>query len=289
MTNPSINCGFTQQVLVGFHEKYFEKESLWGTYFFTNLTDMIPSTSTPSKLPRCMKCGRTIDEHATGQIHADLQTSGAAPVTSLSALDGLVTMSLRNRFLPELFNPKDDKTCVASSKLAKYVRDKFSSQCCVCGSQENVTVAHILKRKEDCLILQLQWDASNFIALCGTEGQRGTCHNLFDKEMMSFAHISGEDGTKWSVVGGGGYHKKQVTLTTCPHKRVLHSHLTRCHLNKSLIFSSDAEAMQTRLSQLSKSDDVASQELVAPPEREPSECRSDQSLERPTTPGTPRS
>jgi hypothetical protein len=126
------------------------------------------------------------------------------------------------------------KTNSATSNMKNYVISEYGNKCAVCQSQENVTVAHILKRKKDCSLLKVEWDASNFIALCGTGGEVGTCHSLFVNFQMSFVH--GDNIGGWRVVGGKKeYRERLVNLATNPPKRSLHSHFARCVLNESLL------------------------------------------------------
>ena len=143
-------------------------------------------------------------------------------------------MSLRRRFTPQVFNTGRGKTNSATSGLKGYVMSEYNNCCAVCQSQQNITVAHILKLKSDCVDLGIPWDATNFIVLCGTASDPGTCHFLFDHFQMSFIHVKSTG--QWSVVGGGSArHGKLVHLATSPRKRSLHSHFTRCLLLKSLI------------------------------------------------------
>jgi hypothetical protein len=143
-------------------------------------------------------------------------------------------MALRRSYTPEVYNTGRGKTVSAGSNLKGYVRKEYQESCAVCGTKENVTVSHILKHKIDCEKLRIPWDATNFLTLCGTEGQVGSCYDLFDTFQMSFVHTA--TTMQWSVVGGGAKrHGKLVNLATNPRKRALHSHFTRCMLNKSLI------------------------------------------------------
>ena len=99
-----------------------------------------------------------------------------------------------------------------------------------------------MKRKTDCEELKVEWDASNFIALCRTDDdEEGTCHSLFDNFQMSL-FVHGDDIGGWRVVGGKPeYREKLVNLATNPPKQALHSHSARCVLNKSLLLDDDDE------------------------------------------------
>jgi hypothetical protein len=120
-------------------------------------------------------------------------------------------MNLRKKFMPTLYNSMRGKTNSASSGLRSYVLGEYGNKCAVCGTQDNVSVVHILKHKEDCAALTVEWGASNFIALCGTDGEVGTCHSYFDNFQMSFVYVEGF----WRVVGGKpDYREKIVNLAT---------------------------------------------------------------------------
>jgi len=164
----------------------------------------------------------------------------ACAAFSLGDVDGIFAMALRKNYMPKCYNSLRGKTNSATSNMKNYVMSEYGNKCAVCQSQENVTVAHILKRKKDCSLLKVEWDASNFIALCGTEGEVGTCHSLFDNFQMSFVH--GDNIGGWRVVGGKKeYHEKLVNLATNPPKRSLHSHFARCVLNESLSCDDDED------------------------------------------------
>ena len=64
-------------------------------------------------------------------------------------------------------------------------RDRFG-KCCVCNKTDHITMAHILPFRNTCKKLGVDFDVTNFIPLCGTLGQRGTCHDMFDRNLMGF-------------------------------------------------------------------------------------------------------
>lgn len=145
-------------------------------------------------------------------------------------MDSAIATFFRKNFQIQHFNVGIAPTDKPSSRLIKCF-DR--SACCVCGTTENVTVAHILKHRDSCAAIGLPWDASNFIPLCGTRGVYGSCHHLFDTFQMSFIYT--KSASTWSVVGGGiGKHNKAVIFPTQPHKLALHTHLARCIVIKSI-------------------------------------------------------
>jgi hypothetical protein len=107
-----------------------------------------------------------------------------------------------------------------SDSLATALRG-ISPQCMVCGRTDKVTNAHILKN-DDLGPLRLRNDVTNYLRLCGTFREKDTCHDMFDKGSMAFAHVHGADNTQWVVIGGNEkVHGKPVTLATQPHRRAL--------------------------------------------------------------------
>ncbi len=150
----------------------------------------------------------------------------------LEDTEHLAAIALRKKISPQLFNPSSEKTSSVKSRLKSFVKETYDSKCAVCGVTENVTVCHLLKTKGQCDELGVAFDATNFICLCGCDGMKGTCHDNFDKDYMSFIYCSG--ARKWAVVGGP-YHGKLIDLPSNPRKRVLHSHFARCVLNQSLV------------------------------------------------------
>jgi len=171
----------------------------------------------------------------------DLSSIFFSAVFGLADLEDLLAMKLRKKFRPELFNSGNGKSDSAQEHLQSAVKGLSHNRCAVCGTTENLSVAHIMKKIADCETLGCSFGASNFIVLCGSLGEAGTCHHYFDNFQMSFGHVSG----KWNVVGGK-HHGREVVLPTNPPKRFLHSHFARCVLNKSLIgvdgdFAADLE------------------------------------------------
>lgn len=164
---------------------------------------------------------------------AAAQVNGGGLVVGLGGIDDALAMALRQKYTPQVFNAGQEKTDPAGS-LASDVKRICRYCCVVCGTNERVSLAHILKRRSDCEKLRIPFDVTNFLALCGTDGVKNTCHDFFDKFQMSFVHTATTG--QWAVVGGGvDRHGKLVNLATNPHKRALHSHFSRCMLNKSLL------------------------------------------------------
>jgi hypothetical protein len=162
------------------------------------------------------------------------------PFFTLADRDDLETMVLRRRFPHQLFNTDDEKqTSCASSNTKQEIQQLYDAKCAVCSTNNGLSVAHILKTQKDCEDLGMQWN-QNFITLCGSQGEKGTCHHLFDTFQMSFMHLTGNDMTHWIVVGGFDRHGTEVILPNAPSRRALHAHLTHCEILDSLKCPPDA-------------------------------------------------
>ena len=122
----------------------------------------------------------------------------------------------------------------------------------MCDSELNISAAHILKTRPSCQALGLRYsEENNYIALCGSKGMEGTCHDAFDKGLMSFLCVP-KKKNKWMVVGGTK-HGTHLKLPTQPHKTALHTHLAWCVLNKTLERSIENAKVVTWLSNIENS------------------------------------
>jgi hypothetical protein len=133
----------------------------------------------------------------------------------------------------------------------------YGNKCAICEKEDDLTVAHILKSEEQCRSLNIPWDNSNFITLCGNLGKDGSCHHYFDSFQVSLIHLKSYELNQW-VVAGGKCHGKVVTLATNPRKRALHAHFTKCFLDESLInFSQFGQVQVDDLDISDESEDIA--------------------------------
>ena len=148
--------------------------------------------------------------------------------------DALLAATLREKYPIEIFGL--DR--VSSSKASQIWREiNLCDECCsACGTHKNLSRAHIIRRADDCAAVGLEsssyHETSNMLVLCGSKDEKGTCHHLFDNELMSFYCLDKAAST-WKVVGGP-HHDNEVTLPYNPHRSALHAHLARCLVNKSL-------------------------------------------------------
>ena len=119
-----------------------------------------------------------------------------------------------------------------SEKASDIWRNVRVDQCCVCGTREGVTRAHIVLDRHSCERHGLEYEArSNMLPLCGTRqppiNEDWGCHAYFGKKLMGFVHNPSKNN--W-LVFGGPHHDKEVQLHNNPHHKVLHSHLLLCLL-----------------------------------------------------------
>ena len=109
---------------------------------------------------------------------------------------------------------------------AYIVEDLF---CMACGSHTEVSIAHILKTKQDCARNNVKWaereDISNFLTLCGSKGKEDTCHDLFDNFKLGFCYH--EDEHNWKIVSENRLNGRPADLRSNPHRAILHTHLAK--------------------------------------------------------------
>ena len=166
-------------------------------------------------------------------------------VFGLGDSDAYLASSLRLKFPINIFNPGKNRTDKTDTTLRRDVMTIYDRKCVVCGvdptANRLISCVHILNSAKACKTLLIKWTKRNFLALCGSYGDEGSCHDAFDKGKMSFMHISGES-TLWKVIGGGpDLHNRIVDLKSNPYKRTLHTHLARCIVNQSLVLPIEAE------------------------------------------------
>ena len=84
------------------------------------------------------------------------------------------------------------------SIVSKMIQKDYHGRCLFCGEEKNVTKAHIVagnsnvdyspfskpKYRDDLDVSSPR----NYIPLCGTDGMDGTCHNEFDKYLMTLLY-----------------------------------------------------------------------------------------------------
>ena len=106
--------------------------------------------------------------------------------------------------------PRSKGSHSAASKEAKSL---YGSQCLFCGSDEGVTLAHLVAGNPDVdysafgppkYLPNFDYrSVRNFIPLCGTRGQKDTCHDEFDNYFIGVVPVP---------VGGGANQCKLLCL-----------------------------------------------------------------------------
>eukprot|EP00971_Amphidinium_carterae_P074189 1466106-Amphidinium_carterae.1 len=162
-------------------------------------------------------------------------------IGSLAMIDEAVSVAFRQldiavitgkRSLGQAGHIFDKGTGVKTDATPESVRVRYQGAVCVCcGTSENVSCVHLVKTAEMCKNLNLRFDSTNFIPLCGAEGQLDTCHHKFDFHLLTLQQIEQGNTRKWRILGGGmapngiNLHGREVT-TPCPlSRRVMKAHL----------------------------------------------------------------
>ena len=114
----------------------------------------------------------------------------------------------------------------AEARIKQTVQQRSTGNgdaCMVCGAA-TPTVAHLLPNEGVCRRFGVPFDESNFLLLCGTKDELGTCHRGFDTMQFGFQHMPNGQPHEWRVLGGR-FNLSLVNLWTNPHVRVLAAHL----------------------------------------------------------------
>ena len=100
----------------------------------------------------------------------------------------------RMQYFSAVMAPSEGRHSVAS----KEIKNKYGSVCWICQSTNNITMAHILAGNSSVdyspfsrPVYKNDLDVKserNFLLLCGLKGQHGTCHNEFDKYMLTLLY-----------------------------------------------------------------------------------------------------
>jgi hypothetical protein len=110
------------------------------------------------------------------------------------------------------------------------LRKKYGSYCCLfCGSTTNVTLAHLVASNTQINYREFgtgtyrdnldPTSLRNFIPLCGTLGETGTCHHEFDTHQVSLFYNPFE--RKYSLCKFADLSFKVVTVKHKPYHRLM--------------------------------------------------------------------
>ena len=178
-----------------------------------------------------------------------LRFFGTNQVFGLSDVDTLLDLQLarERRSLLPVFKCFESGHGVKTADTPVSVKSDLPGQpCAICGQEEGVTIAHLLKTSEQCTELGLPYDRTNFLPLCGTDGWQ-TCHHKFDKRFLALKQAQSGNVMDWVVVGGGKapngtqLHGKRIHVAQGLSRRVLKAHLVKALLNQSLILDEHSE------------------------------------------------
>lgn len=122
------------------------------------------------------------------------------------------------------------------SKASKYHSTKYPN-CVFCGSDKDVTLAHLISEVQDGDGVSLAVfnrpvyvedldvkSPRNFLRLCGTKGVLGTCHDAFDYFRLSLIYDpANQNYIIYAVDRASVLHLKRITLSSemPPYKRLL--------------------------------------------------------------------
>jgi hypothetical protein len=134
------------------------------------------------------------------------------------------------------FGPMKPPSSGKHSIADRNIREIYGGQCVLCASSENVTMAHIVsgssrsdygpfnppKYKSAVDVKSVR----NFLPLCGTDGVSDSCHNQFDKYLVTLLYDP--TNTSYTVFSlnkawekHSQVHLKSVQLPSQPYRRLL--------------------------------------------------------------------
>lgn len=135
-----------------------------------------------------------------------------------------------------LYSPAVKSRNGKHSDASDYHKAAFP-KCVFCGAEDDVTMAHLISEvvPDDLISLDAfgpptycdELDVKsrrNFIRLCGTKGERGTCHDLFDNFRLSLLYDpANRNYIIIAVDVESPLHNKVICLSTDfpPYKRLL--------------------------------------------------------------------
>ena len=209
----------------------------YGDYFKS-----LPCSTNGDVMEHCKECSKTIAKH---QQSAPPSLPPPLLPDNIMRIFGAV-------------NPPSDKVTSRGSDvpkedqaLAHRLKFKFKT-CAVCGfhvgstakeypgataRNHAVSTAHILASKNDCAVVGVPWDESNFIPLCGAKDEVPSCHSAFDRKLVCFVRDD-DDATRWMAHSSDETYKHLnrtiVRFETKPHRRALHAHALYCYHTKQV-------------------------------------------------------
>eukprot|EP01039_Chlorochromonas_danica_P005913 gene5913-6511_t len=179
-----------------------------------------------------------------------------------------------------MFDPEVSTNIHSSASFKSYVRRKYKHRCVLCGTTENLTVAHLIANndKEDYSVFQpprykTYFNAEsirNRIVICGIKSEVGTCHNLFDMHNITIfynamtkrynavcvranpADLRFKTGDTWELNFPPG-----LTPDEMPYKRILAWRVRKCALVNAAFLSPEQLDSFATVADLSEAEEVA--------------------------------
>eukprot|EP00754_Rhynchopus_humris_P017706 Rhum_TRINITY_DN14580_c0_g1::Rhum_TRINITY_DN14580_c0_g1_i5::g.93568::m.93568 len=143
------------------------------------------------------------------------------------------------------------------ARIKRTVQERSQSEkdalCMVCGAPAPA-VAHLLPNEAVCRRLGVPFDESNFLLLCGTKEEVGTCHHDFDTKQFGFQHMPNGKPHEWRVLGGP-HSLAMVNLWTNPHARVIAAHLAEVILARDWTPKCNCGSKEASVGRTSRSSD----------------------------------
>lgn len=147
--------------------------------------------------------------------------------------------------------------------VASEFHNREYEKCVFCGTENNLSLAHLITEIQttDESAKDISFDVfgpptykddldtkspRNFLRLCGTKGQRGTCHDLFDTFRLSLIYDPFKgDYQIFSVDSRHALHKKRIELSreAPPYRRLLCWRFKKALLLYSSLLGTDAPAI----------------------------------------------
>jgi hypothetical protein len=182
----------------------------------------------------------------------------------------------------KLFDQEVNTNVNSSRSLKSRVKRIYENKCLFCGTNNNVTIAHIVSHNDHADYSRFQppiyksvFDPKsirNRILLCGTKTERGTCHNLFDHYNIAIVYnplqnsydavcVSTDSfrpgmnvSDHWELHFPSGVGEDQL-----PYKRLLAWRIRKCALTNASSLSPEQLHNFVTIADLSEADEVPRQ------------------------------
>jgi hypothetical protein len=112
-------------------------------------------------------------------------------------------------------------------------KEEESDYPCAAAQLHHVSIAPLLKNREQCRHMNVPFDVSNFLLLCGAKDEVPSCRAAFDSFRLCFAAASAAGEHAYTVLATeepyDRFNETQVDLSAFqPHFEILHGHAVIC-------------------------------------------------------------